>query len=161
MSSLIKTNASGELGLHARPHPQTHDTAQAKPRKSRWPARLDVLQSATGFILAVFLMAHMFFVSTILISQQAFYTVARFFEGAYFFARPYPALVSCVVAVVIALFIGHAGLAMRKLPAGFASSMPSAGTKTGFNTAIPRYGGYRHGPGLRCSSWPPSTFTTC
>jgi len=119
MSSLIKSNASGELGLQAMPHPQTHGTAQTKPRKSRWPARLDVLQSATGFILAVFLMAHMFFVSTILISQQAFYTVARFFEGAYFFARPYPALVSCVVAVVIALFIGHAGLAMRKFPAGF------------------------------------------
>ncbi|MBS1140730.1 MAG: Fumarate reductase respiratory complex, transrane subunit [Proteobacteria bacterium] len=119
MSSLIKTNASGELGVQVLPLPLTQSTTQSTPRKNRWPARLDVLQSATGFALAVFLMAHMFFVSTILISHQAFYSVARFFEGAYFLGKPYPILVSGVVAVILALFIGHAALAMRKFPAGY------------------------------------------
>lgn len=119
MSSLIKTNASGQLSVEALPQSRTHGATRSTPRKSPWPARLDLLQSATGFALAVFLMAHMFFVSTILISQQAFYTVARFFEGAYFLGKPYPILVSGVVAVIFALFVGHAGLAMRKFPAGY------------------------------------------
>jgi fumarate reductase subunit C len=92
---------------------------QAKPGKSRWPARLDLLQSLSGLLLALFLMAHMAFVSSILISHDAFYTVARFFEGAYFLGKPYPILVSGVVAGVLALFIGHAWLALRKFPAGF------------------------------------------
>ncbi len=91
----------------------------ALPRNSRWPARLDILQSASGLALAIFLVAHMFFVSSILISHQAFYTVARFFEGYYFFGKPYPVLVSGVVAMVLALFIGHAWLALRKFPANF------------------------------------------
>jgi fumarate reductase subunit C len=119
MSSLIKTNTSGELGVQVLPHSQTHITTHITPRKSSWPARLDVQQSITGFALAVFLMAYMFFVSTILISHQAFYTVARFFEGAYFVGKPYPILLSGVVAVILALFIGHAALAMRKFPAGY------------------------------------------
>ena len=53
----------------------------ARLRKPRWPAKLDFAQSATGLILGLFMWGHMFFVSTILISQQAFYTVARFFEN--------------------------------------------------------------------------------
>jgi fumarate reductase subunit C len=93
--------------------------ALTKPGKSRWPARLDLLQSLSGLLLALFLMAHMAFVSSILISHDAFYTVARFFEGAYFLGKPYPILVSGVVAGILALFIGHAWLALRKFPAGF------------------------------------------
>jgi fumarate reductase subunit C len=88
-------------------------------RKSRWPARLDLLQSLSGLFLAVFLVAHMFFVASILVSKDAFYTVARFFEGQYFFGEPYPLLVSGVVAVVLAVFVGHAWLALRKFPASF------------------------------------------
>lgn len=90
-----------------------------KVGKSRWPARLDLLQSLSGLILALFLMAHMFFVSSILISHDLFYTVARFFEGTYFLGKPYPVLVSGVVAVVLGIFIAHAWLALRKFPAGF------------------------------------------
>lgn len=88
-------------------------------RRSRWPARLDLLQSASGLFLALFLVAHMFFVSSILISQDAFYTVARFFEGAYFLATPQPWIVSCVVGGVLAVFVLHAWLALRKFPANF------------------------------------------
>jgi len=42
-----------------------------KPRKSHWPARLDVVQSASGLLLALFMWGHMAFVSTILISKDA------------------------------------------------------------------------------------------
>lgn len=90
---------------------------RARPAAHRWPARLDLLQSLSGLLLALFLIAHMFFVSSILVSQQAFYTIARFFEGAAFLAEPRPWIVSCVVGVVMALFILHAWLALRKFPA--------------------------------------------
>ena len=78
-----------------------------------------MLQSASGLILALFLIAHMFFVSTILISHEAFYTVARFFEGAWLLGRPYPIIVSAVAGSVLVLFIAHAWLAMRKFPGGY------------------------------------------
>lgn len=88
-------------------------------RASRWSARLDVLQSGSGFFLAVFLIAHMLFVSSILVSQDAFYTVARFFEAGWLFGTPQPWVVSGVVTVVLAVFVGHAWLALRKFPANF------------------------------------------
>ena len=50
-------------------------------RRSRWPARLDLAQSASGVLLALFMWAHMFFVASILLGKDAMWTVARFFEG--------------------------------------------------------------------------------
>lgn len=93
--------------------------ARPRARKSRWPARLDMLQSASGLFLALFLVAHMFFVSSILISHDIFYTVARFFEAGWLFGTPQPWVVSCVVGAVLAVFVLHAWLAMRKFPASF------------------------------------------
>lgn len=87
--------------------------------RSRWPARLDVLQSASGLLLGLFMWVHMFFVSSILLGRDAMWTVARFFEGYHFFGRPLPWLVSLLVAAVFALFIGHALLALRKFPASY------------------------------------------
>jgi succinate dehydrogenase subunit C len=40
-------------------------------RKSHWPARLDLAQSASGLALGLFMWGHMAFVSTILISKDA------------------------------------------------------------------------------------------
>jgi fumarate reductase subunit C len=88
-------------------------------RKSRWPARLDVAQSLTGLALALFLWGHMAFVASILLGKDAMWTVTRFFEGYFFFGRSYPVIVSCVVAVVIALFVAHALLALRKFPVNY------------------------------------------
>ncbi len=48
-----------------------------KARKSLWPARLDWLQSASGLILALFMWGHMFFVSSILISKDAMWTITK------------------------------------------------------------------------------------
>jgi fumarate reductase subunit C len=88
-------------------------------RKSRWPARLDLLQSVTGLALALFMWGHMFFVATILISNEAMWAVTKFFEGYLFFGRSYPAIVSFVVAAVIALIVIHALLATRKFPINY------------------------------------------
>jgi succinate dehydrogenase subunit C len=87
--------------------------------KSLTPARLDFLQSATGLVLALFMWGHMFFVSTILLGNDAMWTVARFFEGYFFFGRAFPVIVSFVVAGVIALLVGHALLAVRKFPINY------------------------------------------
>jgi len=88
-------------------------------RKSRWPARLDGVQSASGLALALFMWGHMFFVSSILLGKDAMWTVARFFEGYFFFGRAYPLLVSAVAGTVFLLVVLHALLAMRKFPSSY------------------------------------------
>lgn len=88
-------------------------------RKSHWPASLDVAQSVSGLVLAVFMWAHMLFVSSILISKDAMYTVTKAFEGLYLFGEASPWVVSLAVAIVFVVFVLHAALAMRKFPSGY------------------------------------------
>jgi fumarate reductase subunit C len=90
-------------------------------RASAWPARLDLLQSGTGLLLALFMWVHMVFVSSILLGNDAMWVVARFFEGYFVLGRRVPALVALVVAIVAALFVTHAALALRKFPASHAA----------------------------------------
>ncbi|MDH3281706.1 MAG: fumarate reductase cytochrome b subunit [Gammaproteobacteria bacterium] len=90
-----------------------------KVYKSRVPAWLDLLQSASGLLLVGFLWLHMFFVASILLGKKAMYVVARFFEGYYFFGKSYPIIISILVAVICAIFILHAALAMRKFPSNY------------------------------------------
>jgi fumarate reductase subunit C len=90
-----------------------------RTRKSRWPARLDLTQSVTGLLLALFMWGHMFFVSSILISKDAMWTVTRAFEGYFIFGRSYPWIVSLVVAAIITLLVVHAALAVRKFPGSY------------------------------------------
>lgn len=87
--------------------------------KSRLPARLDLLQSISGLVLALFMWAHMMFVSSILLGKDAMYFVSRMFEGEFLFGKPYPGLVSVAVAFISALFVLHAALALRKFPADY------------------------------------------
>jgi len=94
-------------------------TGAARPRrdrKSRWPARLDWMQSTSGLLLALFMWGHMFFVSSILLGKDAMWTVTRFFEGYFIFGRSYPWIVSLAVSGVITLLVVHAMLALRKFP---------------------------------------------
>jgi fumarate reductase subunit C len=77
------------------------------------------MQSASGLALGLFMWGHMFFVSSILLGTDAMWAVTKFFEGYFFFGRAMPILVSGVVAVVLALFIGHALLAVRKFPINY------------------------------------------
>lgn len=98
----------------------TETSASPQPlKKSKLPARLDLLQSATGLFLALFMWLHMFFVASILLGKDAMYVVAKFFEGYYFFGQPYPILVTIAAAFIFAVLILHAGLAMRKFPANY------------------------------------------
>ena len=87
-----------------------------RERKTRWPARLDWLQSMSGLLLALFMWGHMFFVSSILLGKDAMWTVTRFFEGYFVFGRSYPWIVSLAVSGVLTLFVVHAMLAVRKFP---------------------------------------------
>ena len=88
-------------------------------KKSRWPARLDFIQSVSGLVIALFMWGHMFFVSSILISNDAMWKITKMFEGYYIFGRSYPVIVSFVVAGVIALIVVHAVLALRKFPINY------------------------------------------
>jgi len=94
-------------------------TAAARPRASRWPARLDLAQSLSGLLLGLFMWGHMFFVSSILFGKDAMWVVSRAFEGYFFFGRAYPGIVAVAVAGVAALIVLHAMLALRKFPSSW------------------------------------------
>jgi fumarate reductase subunit C len=98
--------------------PRTASLASAT-RKSRLPARLDFAQSATGLVLALFMWGHMFFVSSILLGNDAMWTITKMFEGYFLFGKAYPGIVSVVVAVITALLVVHAALAVRKFPINY------------------------------------------
>ena len=90
-------------------------------RRPHWPARLDLLQSASGLVLGLFMWGHMLFVSSILISQDAMWTISRFFEGYFVLGHSVPWLVSVIVGCIFMLFATHAALALRKFPASYAA----------------------------------------
>jgi len=84
---------------------------------NHWPAWLDLIQSATGLVLGLFMWAHMLFVSSILISHDAMFWVSRMFEGEPLLGEPYPFLVTLVGFSILVLLVTHAILALRKFPA--------------------------------------------
>ncbi len=86
---------------------------------SRWPAWLDLLQGVSGLLLVLFMWAHLFAVSSILLGKDAMYGVTKFFEGSLFFATPQPWLVSLVALAIFTLFAIHTLLALRKIPQGY------------------------------------------
>ncbi|MCE3038598.1 fumarate reductase cytochrome b subunit [Helicobacter anatolicus] len=88
-------------------------------KRSKLPAKLDFLQSATGLFLGIFMIIHMFFVSSILLGEEVMYKVAKFFEGSMFLSENQPFLVSIVAAIVIIAFVAHAFLALRKFPINY------------------------------------------
>jgi fumarate reductase subunit C len=85
----------------------------------KMPARLDFLQSFTGLILAVFIMGHILFEASILVSNEMMYRVTIMFEGYYFFGETYPGIISFLASAIFLIFILHAGLALRKFPASY------------------------------------------
>ncbi len=83
------------------------------------PAWLDFLQSATGLILALFIMGHILFEASILVSNEMMYRVTLMFEGYYFFGETYPGIVSFLAAAIFTIFILHSALALRKFPSSY------------------------------------------
>lgn len=86
---------------------------------SRGPAWLDIAQGATGLALVVFMWAHLFAVSSILLGKDAMYQVAQFFEGTLIFAEPKPIFVSLIALLIFVIFVAHAVVAIGKLPASY------------------------------------------
>ncbi len=83
------------------------------------PARLDFIQSITGLILALFIMGHIMFEASILISHEMMYKVTIMFEGYYFFGETYPGIISFLASAISVIFVLHAFVAMRKFPASY------------------------------------------
>ncbi|WP_305862696.1 fumarate reductase cytochrome b subunit [Helicobacter cholecystus] len=88
-------------------------------KKSRLPARLDWWQSATGLFLGLFMIAHMFFVSSILISPKLFDWMIAKAELDFVFGHRKPIVTSLIVLIVLVVFMVHAFLAMRKFPINY------------------------------------------
>jgi fumarate reductase subunit C len=80
------------------------------------PARLDFIQSLTGLILGVFIMGHILFEASILISNEMMYRVTIMFEGYYFFGETYPGIISFLAGAISIVFVIHAAIAVRKFP---------------------------------------------
>ncbi|AXH16060.1 succinate dehydrogenase/fumarate reductase cytochrome b subunit [Malaciobacter mytili LMG 24559] len=94
-------------------------TTQGK--KSRTPAKLDMWLTGTGVFLALFMMGHMLFVSTILLGKDVMYKVTKLFELEFLFEGGIPAIVSVLVFAISAIFIIHAILGVRKFPISYKS----------------------------------------
>ena len=88
-------------------------------RKSRTPAKLDYIQSATGLVLALFMWAHMMLVSSILLGEEVMYKVTKLLEGEPIFGASYPILVTLTAIGIFIIFITHAAIAIRKFPGSF------------------------------------------
>lgn len=88
-------------------------------KKSRVPAKLDYIQSATGLFLGLFMWGHMLLVSSILISKDFMYSVTKFLEASFIFEDGNPLIVSIVAGFIFVVFIVHAAMGLRKLPSNF------------------------------------------
>ena len=88
-------------------------------KKSKIPAKLDFLQSATGLVLALFISFHILFESSILIGKDAMYKLTKMFEGEPFIEGGEPLIISALAFVIFVVFILHAFIAMRKFPSSY------------------------------------------
>jgi len=87
--------------------------------KSRIPARIDFMQSASGLLLALFIMFHLLFESSILLGKDAMYTLTKMFEGEPFIEGGEPLIISVLACIIFSLFVLHAGVAIRKFPSSY------------------------------------------
>ncbi len=85
-------------------------------KPARLSAWMDIMQGGTGLFLALFMWAHMFMVSSILISNDAMFFVARMFEGEPFLGKSYPQLVSGFAFLIFIVIAVHAFIALRRFP---------------------------------------------
>jgi fumarate reductase subunit C len=88
-------------------------------KKSRTPARLDFLQSATGAILALFILFHLLFESSILLGKDSMYHLTKAFEAEFIIEGGEPLIISGLAFIIFVIFILHALIAMRKFPASY------------------------------------------
>ena len=93
-------------------------TIESKSKKSKIPAKLDLIQSITGVVLGLFIMAHIVAVSAILLGPNTAYWVDKALEGNFMdpAGHGFPGLVSLVAFVILAILVVHAALSLRKFP---------------------------------------------
>ncbi|GLP95875.1 fumarate reductase cytochrome b subunit [Paraferrimonas sedimenticola] len=81
-------------------------------------ARLDGLQGLTGAILALFLLVHIHFESTILLGKEAFFQVVQMLEGGWFthdgMGEPFVTRVFSLF--LLSVLVLHAFAALRRFP---------------------------------------------
>jgi len=96
-------------------------TVDAPVEMKRWPAWLDVAQSLSGLALVAFMWVHLTLVSSIHFGKETMNTIAGFFELKFLHGgeRGYPAVVVVIGIAIFAIFVLHAGIAMRKFPASW------------------------------------------
>lgn len=89
-------------------------------KKSKIPAKLDLIQTISGVFLGLFMWIHMMFVSTILISGSFFNEVVHYLELKFIYNNPIMSYVTSFLALcVLIVFFIHALLGMRKFPINF------------------------------------------
>ena len=91
----------------------------AENKKSKIPAKLDFLQSATGVVLALFISFHILFESSILFGKDAMYRLTKMFEGEPFIEGGEPLIITALAFMIFSVFILHAFIAMRKFPSSY------------------------------------------
>ncbi len=84
--------------------------------KSSAYAWADVLQSATGLLLGLFLFCHMAFTSSILLGKDVFWSMVSFTGGYFIDGVDHLWMHSLFVGVIFVLVVIHAILAVRKFP---------------------------------------------
>lgn len=84
----------------------------------KWSAWLDLSQSVSGVILAVFLWTHLVLVSSILLGSDAMNWVARTMELSFLSddGHGYPWVVTAIAMGIVALALVHVLVALQKLP---------------------------------------------
>jgi fumarate reductase subunit C len=88
-------------------------------KKSRIPARLDFLQSATGLVLFLFIAFHLIFESSILLGKDSMYHLTKAFELEFLIDGGEPLVISALAFIIFVIFILHAFIAMRKFPTSY------------------------------------------
>ena len=91
----------------------------SEKKNSRTPARLDFLQSVTGAVLALFIMFHLIFESSILLGKESMYHLTKMFEAEFIIEGGEPLIISALAFVIFIIFILHAFIAMRKFPSSY------------------------------------------
>jgi fumarate reductase subunit C len=84
-------------------------TSESRRAEARRQLAYEVLSGGSGLILALFMWGHMVLVGSILTGERGFNWLATALED-YYIAQP-------TVVVILALFLLHAVLASRKIPA--------------------------------------------
>lgn len=83
-----------------------------------WSARADKLQSATGLMLASFLVFHLHFESSILLGKEVFFHLVQILEGGLFTddGRGISAFTQIFSVFMLLIVVLHAAMALRRFP---------------------------------------------